>query len=378
MTDTSRSPVHSNDFDMRMMRIALGLARRGLGRTAFNPSVGAVVADEATGRMIAGGWTQPGGRPHAEKEALKRAGAQARGKTMYVSLEPCAHTGRLPTCADAVLSAGLKRLVCAIADPNEIIAGRGFEQLVEAGVEVDVGLLAGEARWVTAGHILKTLHGRPFVQLKLAVSSDGRIAPGVGGAPVWVTGPQARSYGHWLRAQTDAVVVGVGTIIADDPDLTCRLPGMADRSPLRVVLDTHLRTPLGARVRRGAPCRIFTAVEPGRANTARIADATIESVPTSGGHVDPLAVLMRLAADPIRRVLIEGAPSVARSFLGADLVDEVVLFQSPTSLASNGEEPLGPRGLVPFDGSGWLRASRRMIGPDTMTVYHRNRPGVLT
>ena len=193
--DTSRTGRAA--FDARMMAIALGMRARGLGRTAFNPSVGAVIADEATGELIACGWTQPGGRPHAEKEALRRAGARARGKTMYVTLEPCAHTGRVPTCADAVLTAGLKRLVCAIADPNEIIAGRGFEQLREAGVEVEVGLMAAEARWITAGHILNALQKRPFVQLKLAVSADGRMrrghrrGAGVGHGPAG-----ARRYGH--------------------------------------------------------------------------------------------------------------------------------------------------------------------------------------
>lgn len=376
MTSLPGRSASSVDFDMRMMRIALGLARRGLGRTAFNPSVGAVIADETTGRMIAGGWTQPGGRPHAEKDVLRRAGDQARGRTMYVTLEPCAHTGRIPTCADAVLTAGLQRLVCAIADPNEIIAGRGFEQLVEAGVNVDVGLLAADARWVTAGHILRTLHSRPFVQLKLAVSADGKIASGTGASPVWVTGPQARSYGHWLRAQSDAIIVGVGTILADDPDLTCRLPGMADRSPLRVVLDTHLRTPPTARVLRGKPTVIFTGAQPSAPMLA--VSTTTEILPLIGGHIDPAAVLTRLARDPIRRVLIEGAPMVAQSFLGADLVDEVVLFQSPTPIGAKGHEPLGPRGLAPFDGAGWTRAVRRVIGSDTMTIYRRHRPGVLT
>ncbi len=378
MTATPRrpEPIRTSltvDFDTRMMRIALGLARRGLGRTAFNPSVGAVVADEVTGRMIAGGWTQPGGRPHAEKEALRRAGDKARGKTMYVTLEPCAHTGRVPTCADALLSAGLKRLVCAIADPNEIIAGRGFEQLVEAGVAVELGLLAPQARWLTAGHILRAVVGRPFVQLKLAVSADGRIAVGTGRAPVWVTGPQARAYGHWLRAQADAIIVGVGTILADDPDLTCRLPGLANRSPLRIVLDTDLRTPLSARVLAGAPTTIFTGGRVGEHG-----GASVEPLPMVDGRVDPAAVLTRLAKDPIRRVLIEGAPTVAQRFLGADLVDEVVLFQSPTALGDLGIEPLGVRGLAPFDGAGWTRAARRAIGSDTMTIYRRNRPGVLT
>ena len=372
MTTSAKSTEQSR-FDARMMRIALGAARRGLGRTAFNPSVGVVIADDVTGEMIACGWTQPGGRPHAEKDALRRAGERARGKTMYVTLEPCAHTGRVPTCADAVLTAGLKRLVCAIADPNEIIAGRGFEQLVEAGVEVEVGLLSAEARWITAGHILNALQGRPFVQLKLAVSADDRVAAGTGTAPVWVTGPQARAYGHWLRAQADAIVVGVGTILADDPDLTCRLPGLADRSPLRVVLDTHLRTSVNARVAFGRPTLIFTG--PNATADATRGHAKIEALQTGP---EPLAVLHRLVKDPIRRVLIEGAPSVAQSFLAADLVDEFVLFRGPGVLGDAGFAPLGERGLAPFNGAGWSRVRERMIGADHMIVYRRNRPGVLT
>ncbi|HRK18658.1 MAG TPA: bifunctional diaminohydroxyphosphoribosylaminopyrimidine deaminase/5-amino-6-(5-phosphoribosylamino)uracil reductase RibD, partial [Hyphomicrobiaceae bacterium] len=172
-------------FDEHMMTIALRLARRGLGATAPNPAVGAVVADETTGEIISRGWTQPGGRPHAEKEALARAGDRARGKTMYVTLEPCAHTGRTPTCADAMVTSGLARVVCAIPDPNPIVAGRGFGQLRAAGMDVDVGLLEDEARHITLGHILRQTADRPFVQIKMALDAGGAIAEG-DGAPVWV------------------------------------------------------------------------------------------------------------------------------------------------------------------------------------------------
>ena len=163
-------PTHNPAFDRHMMGIALRMAKRGLGQTTPNPSVGAIIADESTGEVIARGWTQPGGRPHAEKEALRRAGARARGQTMYVTLEPCAHTGRVPTCADVMLSAGLSRVVCAIADPNPVISGSGFEQIRTAGVRLDVGLMADQARWLTLGHIIRQTRQRPFVQLKLAVS----------------------------------------------------------------------------------------------------------------------------------------------------------------------------------------------------------------
>ena len=167
----------SNDrasFDRQMMGIAIRMAKRGIGTTAPNPAVGAVIADEATGEVIARGWTQPGGRPHAEKEALARAGNRARGRTMYVTLEPCAHTGRIPTCSDSVVAAGIARVVCALPDPNHIVAGHGFEQLREAGIEIDVGLFGARARWVTLGHSLRQTEHRPFVQIKMALSADGR------------------------------------------------------------------------------------------------------------------------------------------------------------------------------------------------------------
>ena len=215
-------------FDEHMMRIALRMARRGLGTTAPNPAVGVVIADEHTGEVIARGWTQPGGRPHAEKEALRRSAGRERGRTMYVTLEPCAHTGRHPTCADAMQAAGLARVVCAIPDPNPVVSGRGFSQLRAAGIDVDVGLLAEEARWVTLGHIKRITAHRPFVQLKMALDQHGKVAAG-NGAPVWVTGRDARAYAHLLRAETDGIIVGSGTVFADDPELNCRLPGMASR-----------------------------------------------------------------------------------------------------------------------------------------------------
>src|SRR5512145_866741 len=239
--------VGSRTQDERMMRLALHVARRILGQTAPNPAVGAVIADEATGEVVARGWTQISGRPHAEAHALSRAGELARGRTMYVTLEPCSYHGRtypvvgkaMP-CAEAILAAGMRRVVVATEDPNPEIAGRGVAVLRQAGVTVDIGLRGEEARWVAAGHILRMTRGRPFVQLKVAVAGDGLIAPG-DGAPVWVTGPDVRAYAHLLRARADAVLVGRRTVDDDDPELTCRLPGLASRSPRRVVLDPSFR-----------------------------------------------------------------------------------------------------------------------------------------
>ena len=222
------------------MAVSLGLARRVLGTTAPNPAVGAVIVEEATGEMIARGWTQPGGRPHAEAHVLERAGANARGKTMYVTLEPCSHHGRTPPCADAIRRAGIRRVVCAIEDPNPEISGKGFASLRQAGIAVETGVCAEQARWMAAGHILRMTQGRPFVQLKLAVSADELIAPG-DGQPRWVTSEEARAYAHLLRARADAILIGRQTVADDDPQLTCRLPGLGPQSPRRYVLDTRFR-----------------------------------------------------------------------------------------------------------------------------------------
>ena len=235
--------------DLRFMALALALGRRGLGRTWPNPAVGAVVVrDDGAGPVIVGrGWTQPGGRPHAETEALARAGEAARGATLYVTLEPCSHHGKTPPCADAIIKAGIKRVVSAMADPNPQVAGAGHWRMAENGVIVEVGVGADEARRANAGHIRRMTDGRPHVILKLAVSADGKAGLS-GRRPVQITGSAVRNSVHLMRAMSDAVLTGIGTVLSDDPLLTCRLPGMADRSPVRVVLDSRLRLPLDGRL----------------------------------------------------------------------------------------------------------------------------------
>src|SRR5262245_20009575 len=239
----------SQSDDERFMALALALGRRGLGRTWPNPAVGAVIVrDDGAGPMIVGrGWTQPGGRPHAEAEALARAGEAARWATLYVALEPCSHHGKTPPCADAILKAGIKRVVSAMADPNPQVAGAGHWRLAENGVIVEVGIGADAARQSNAGHIRRMTDGRPHVILKLAVSADGKAGL-AGRKPVQITGSAARNRVHQMRATSDAVLTGIGTVLSDDPLLTCRLPGMADRSPVRVVLDSQLRLPLDSRL----------------------------------------------------------------------------------------------------------------------------------
>src|SRR5438128_12515505 len=232
------TPAMTSAQDARFMALALALGRRGLGRTWPNPAVGAVVARDSV--IIGRGWTQPGGRPHAETEALRRAGAAARGATLYVTLEPCSHHGKTPPCADAIVAAGIARVVSALGDPNPEVAGAGPSRLAEAGVVVEVGVGAEEARRAHAGHIRRVQGGRPHVTLKLAVSADGKAAL-ADRRPAAITGGRTRNRVHRMRAMNDAVLTGIGTVLADDPLLSSRLPGM--RSPLHVVLDATLRLP---------------------------------------------------------------------------------------------------------------------------------------
>jgi diaminohydroxyphosphoribosylaminopyrimidine deaminase/5-amino-6-(5-phosphoribosylamino)uracil reductase len=232
--------------DEQHMAQALVLARRGLGLTWPNPSVGAIVVMES-GEIVGRGWTAPGGRPHAEAITLDHAGAKAEGATVYVTLEPCAHEGRGMACSDAIVAARPKRVVIGLRDPDPRTAGRGIECLRAAGIEVEEGVLASQAASVTLGHLMRVVEGRPAVTLKLAVGTDGRMPRGEG-QPVWITGPDARAHGHLLRARNDAILVGRGTILADNPSLTCRLPGMSCRSPVRVVLDRRMRTPPEAKL----------------------------------------------------------------------------------------------------------------------------------
>ncbi len=343
----SATSSSGKQIDQQFMMMALAMARRGLGTTAPNPSVGAVIIDK-TGRVLGRGWTQPGGRPHAEVEALLRAGQAAKGATLYVSLEPCSHIGKSPPCADAVIKAGIGRVVCGVQDPNELVAGQGFAKLREAGVEVVENVLADEAHWLTLGHILKVTKNRPFVQLKLATGLDGLIAPG-DGEPVWVTGKQARAQGHLLRARADAILVGIGTVLADDPSLDCRLPGLEQRSPKIIVLDRQNRLPLDAQVSKS-----------GR---------KLDLVPT-----DNLADLLASAADEgVTRVLVEGGPHVWRSFLDAGLVDEIVHFQGSKDVGSGGLKPFVDQGLERIEQStDFEKVDQRMVGGDKMMSY-RNK-----
>jgi diaminohydroxyphosphoribosylaminopyrimidine deaminase/5-amino-6-(5-phosphoribosylamino)uracil reductase len=379
--DAKLPPTANVAQDQRFMTLALHVARRILGQTAPNPAVGAVIADESTGEIVARGWTQTSGRPHAEAHALASAGARALGKTMYVTLEPCSYHGRtypvisktMP-CAEAILAAGLRRVVVATEDPNPEIAGRGVAVLREAGVAVDIGLCQQEARWVAAGHILRMTRGRPLVQLKVAVSGDGLIAPG-DGAPVWVTGPEARAYAHLLRAHADAVMVGRKTVEDDDPELTCRLPGLGNRSPRRVVLDPKFRISPSFKMFQTAhrvPIIIFGAAG---SNVPRYPGGVeARQVPVGAdGRLQLAAVLQSLSNDGVTRVLVEGGPTIASALLAADLADEVVIGRGTEPLGSpGGRKPFGQHGLELLDDrTRWQLVSSRRIGADSLTVHRR-------
>jgi diaminohydroxyphosphoribosylaminopyrimidine deaminase/5-amino-6-(5-phosphoribosylamino)uracil reductase len=360
------------------MAQAIQLARRGLGLTWPNPSVGAIVV-APSGEILARGWTAPGGRPHAEAIALERAGAAARGATLYVTLEPCTHVGgRGLPCTDVIAAAGPARAVIALRDPDPRTAGRGLERLEESGIEVTDGVLAEEAQAVALGHILRVTEERPAVTLKLAVGADGLLPRG-NGTPTWITGPDARAHGHLLRARHDAILIGRGTIQADNPSLTCRLPGMSCRSPVRVVLDRRLRTPPEARLFDDlmVPVWIICAADEEHPNTDALQDRGAEIVQVavdSHGMLGMRDALATLAGRGITRLLVEGGPTVARAFLDADLVDEAVIYQ--------GLKPAGEDGLMPFVSDGldrvvssghFTQVEARSFGPDRMTHWRRVR-----
>jgi diaminohydroxyphosphoribosylaminopyrimidine deaminase / 5-amino-6-(5-phosphoribosylamino)uracil reductase len=360
--------------DRRFMDLALTLGRRGLGRTWPNPAVGAVVAKD--GIIIGRGWTQPGGRPHAEPQALARAGDAARGATLYVTLEPCSHFGKTPPCADAVIAAGIARVVSAVEDPNPEVAGQGHARLRAAGIAVDVGLCAEQASHDHAGHFRRVRENRPQVILKLAVSSDDRIAASDG--PVNITGPVAQAHTHLLRAQCDAILIGIGTATADNPLLTCRLPGMEDRSPVRVVLDTHLRLKTSSRLAKTArttPLWIMTspASEAPAAAILGAEGAQIIRLPAADNGVRPDTVLHELSRRGVTRLMVEGGARVASSFLRAGFVDEVWLLRGPRAIGADGLPALDAMPLAAITQStDWRIRQTETLEPDTLTIFERN------
>ncbi|MEQ8356814.1 MAG: bifunctional diaminohydroxyphosphoribosylaminopyrimidine deaminase/5-amino-6-(5-phosphoribosylamino)uracil reductase RibD [Kiloniellaceae bacterium] len=371
MTETT------NTQDIQFMRAALTLAARGLGQVAPNPAVGCVIVGR--GRVVGRGWTQPGGRPHAETEALKQAGAAARGATAYVTLEPCAHHGVTPPCAEALAAAGISRLVAAVEDPDTRVAGRGFAILRDAGVAVETGLCRTQAERLNAGFLKRVLKGQPLVVLKLATSLDGRIATHSGHSQ-WITGPLARRRAHLLRSRADAILVGSGTAVLDNPRLDVRLPGLEDRRPLRVVLDGRLRLPLTHDlVARAAevPTLLITHDGNPAERLAAYEDAGVEVVQVASdesGHVSLDAALSLLGERGITRLLAEGGGHLAASLLRAGLVDRLAWFQAPLIIGGDGLAAVSGFGVDRLDQAPrFLQAAMAQLGHDRIDIFSLDR-----
>jgi diaminohydroxyphosphoribosylaminopyrimidine deaminase / 5-amino-6-(5-phosphoribosylamino)uracil reductase len=363
--------------DLAFMQNALDLASRGLGTTAPNPSVGCILVNNDV--VIGRGWTQPGGRPHAETAALSVAGESARGATAYVTLEPCCHHGKTPPCTDALIAAGVARVVVATSDPDDRVDGGGLAALEDAGIEVITGVLEDKARISNAGFFKAKRHGLPFIALKSATSMDGRIAL-KSGESQWISGEASRRYGHYLRATHDAIVVGSGTVVADNPSLTCRLPGyegQARLQPVRVVLDRRLRIDPECTLAQTAhetPTWVVTS-------TAADADKV--------GTLESYGVLVLTAADPsdyafaraaasvlaergLTRVLVEGGGQIAASFLHDGLIDRIYAIRAPMIIGGDGKPAMAGLELGQLsDAPRFQRVETRYFGPDILEILDR-------
>ena len=372
----AESPERGQEaLDRRYMAAALRLSRRNSGRTSTNPSVGTIIVrDDGAGPMIVGtGVTAIGGRPHAETEALAEAGELAGGATAYVTLEPCAHHGRTPPCANALVNAGIARVVGAASDPDPRVSGKGYAILRAAGIEVVEKVLAAEASEQLAGYLIRSLKKRPEVILKLALSSDGKI--GVrGGGQVSITGEVARREVHLMRAEADAILVGIGTALEDDPALTVRLPGLEKRSPARIVLDRQIRLPQGSKLVAGidrVPLYIAACEEADAGRRAALERAGVRFIGTEtheGGVALP-ELLDDLAALGMASVLVEGGAAVAKAFLADDLVDRIVIFQGPEAIGPEGIASPVDAGSIP---AGFRKLREMRFGDDTYAEWIRD------
>ena len=363
-------------IDSDFMRQAIALSQQGLGVTSPNPSVGAIVVRD--GKIIGRGVTHQGGRPHAETEALRNAGDGARGATLYVSLEPCSHHGLTPPCAEAIVKAGIARVVSALDDPDARVAGRGHQCLRDAGIALTIGIGAQEARHTNLGHILRITQGRPMVTLKLAETLDGYAAGDQHDGRLMITGAASNEQVQILRAQHDAIMIGIGTALADDPLLTVRAKGYEDRRPLRVVLDTHLRLPTNARLSvtaRDYPTLVIAgnaASHDKQKELESLGIAVERCDTTDSAHLDLLQALKLLGQRGNTRVLSEGGPQIARDLIAHHLADDILILTSA--------KPLGRAGLAALDAKSrqilqdpqrYVLRQSSQIGTDQAKTYER-------
>ncbi|WP_235882953.1 bifunctional diaminohydroxyphosphoribosylaminopyrimidine deaminase/5-amino-6-(5-phosphoribosylamino)uracil reductase RibD [Rhizobium rhizophilum] len=349
--------------DESFMREAIGLSQIHVGRTGPNPSVGCVIVKD--GQVVGRGVTALGGRPHAEPQALAEAGDKARGATAYVTLEPCSHHGKTPPCANTIIAAGISRVVVAVADPDPRVSGQGLKMLADADIEVTIGVLQKDARRAMSGYLTRQTKGRPQVTLKLAVSADGMLGR-KGAGQVAITGPEAWKEVHLLRASSDAILVGIGTALADDPELTVRLPGLEEASPLRVVLDRRAELPATSKLARTAGAvPVLVAVSHGsKGNRAALAETGVEIVELEG--VEEL--LSMLARRGISSLMVEGGARVATDLLSRGLVDRIHLYSGEIVVGEGGiSSPITVSQMPP----GFALIEERTLGQDRLQIYDR-------
>lgn len=362
----------SSADDIRYMHYALRLASRGLGRVWPNPAVGCVLVKE--GRIIATGRTADGGRPHAEKNALEQAGGMAHGATAYITLEPCAHEGKAIPCAQALAEAGISRAVIACGDPDPRTNGKGVARLQEAGIEVVTNVCEAEACRLNEGFFSRVLYSRPYIAMKLATSLDGKIAA-ANGRSQWITGEEARQHGHMLRATHDAILTGIGTVLADNPSLDCRLPGLGHYSPVRVVLDSNLHMPSDAGLAQTAkdiPLWVLTTQMPNtRWRELEAMGVRVAQVESYQNHVHLSAAFNWLAQQGITRVLAEPGARLAQALYASGLCDRLHWFRAPMVIGGQGKDAL-PGDFVPgnpSDAPRWKRESITPLGKDVLETY---------
>jgi diaminohydroxyphosphoribosylaminopyrimidine deaminase/5-amino-6-(5-phosphoribosylamino)uracil reductase len=360
--------MHRRHEDERFMAAGIRLSRWHLGQTTSNPSVGCLIVRD--GVIVGRGVTALSGRPHAEPQALAEAGELARGATAYVTLEPCSHHGKTPPCAGTLIASGVARVVVALTDPDPRVSGRGLRMLTDAGIEVAADVLRDEAESELEAYLNRQHNKRPQVILKLAVSADGMIGR-LGEGQVAITGREARAQSHILRAESDAILVGIGTALADDPELTCRLPGMEARSPLRIVLDRRLDLPVTSRlvqtISHGHELLLAAGKDEGGPNKATLEGQGAEVVALDGDELPPL--LEMLGARGISALIVEGGARTARRFLSEGLVDRIVLFSSPVIVGANGIPSPITEHSVP---DGFMLRQDLQLGADRMSDYIRN------
>jgi diaminohydroxyphosphoribosylaminopyrimidine deaminase/5-amino-6-(5-phosphoribosylamino)uracil reductase len=373
------APETLKDIDARFMAAALSYGRRHLGQTMPNPSVATIIVNTSGDQpvVVSRGVTAKGGRPHAETQAIRIAGDAAKGSTIYVTLEPCAHVSKTPPCAAALVAAKPARVVMTIEDPNPLTRSKGVQMLRDAGIEAVIGVGAEEARVDHAGHIRRVQDGRPHIILKLAVSADGKSGL-EGRRPARISGPVSMHEAHILRATSDAILVGSGTVLADNPKLDCRLPGMADRSPIRVVLDGSLRIPLAShlvKTARELPLIVIAGADAGKDKESVLRDAGAEVIRVdcqTNGKPHLKGAMTALGSRGITRLLIEGGPLISASLLNDDLVDEAIVVRAPVTLGANAIDALEG---MPFDTllkNPKLRLlEERTLGADRMTRLFR-------